>query len=209
MVYHTKEDLINSVVNTDDCVLDVGFWGQGTGADNPKWIHKILKERTKQGRVYGLDISFPRDKFPAPHYIEASAENFALTENINVIFAGDVIEHLSNPGNFLDSCARNLKTGGRIIITTPNAFNLFNLVEKLTKDEPTVNAEHTCYYNKKTIRELISRYPFDITEISFVYKLFTTHRESFKKKFLNLFYSLFSRFTDKFVETLVIVAVKK
>ena len=73
---------------------------------------------------------------------------------------------------------------------------------------PTVNPEHTCYYNKKTLGELVSRYPLEVVEISYVNKLFTTHRESIRKKILNVIYALLSRITDKFVETLVLVIVK-
>jgi 2-polyprenyl-3-methyl-5-hydroxy-6-metoxy-1,4-benzoquinol methylase len=207
MVYETKEDLIQQHIREEDVVLDIGFYGQGTAVDNPKWIHSLLKARAK--KVYGLDLEFPAEKFVAPMYVKASAEDFTLPEKVDVIFAGDIIEHLSNPGNFLASCAENLKDGGRLIITTPNAFNLFNIAEKFSKDEPTVNAEHTCYYNKKTIHELISRYPYDIQEVSYVYRLFTTHKESLKKKFLNVFYKLFSLATPKFTETLVVVCQKK
>ncbi len=208
MVYNTKEDLIRAHVSVTDTVLDVGFWGQGTKATHPKWIHKLLKEQANKGKVYGLDLSFPESQFTEPWYIKASAEHFILSDQVDVIFAGDIIEHLSNPGLFLSSSVRNLKPGGKLIITTPNAFNLFNLVEKLTKNEPTVNPEHTCYYNKKTLGELVSRYPLEVVEISYVNKLFTTHRESIRKKILNVIYALLSRITDKFVETLVLVIVK-
>jgi 2-polyprenyl-3-methyl-5-hydroxy-6-metoxy-1,4-benzoquinol methylase len=209
MIYSTKEELIKARVRATDKVLDVGFWGQGTSADNPKWIHSLLKKQASEGVVYGLDIDFPESQFSAPHYIKASAESFVLPEKVHIIFAGDIIEHLSNPGLFLQSCVDNLLPGGQVVITTPNAFNLFNLAEKITKDEPTVNKEHTCYYNKKTLGELVSRYPFEVSEVSYVYRLFTTHKESVKKKVLNVLYSLSTKFSEKFMETLVFVITKK
>ena len=61
----------------------------------------------------------------------------------------DLIEHLSNLGLFLDSCARKLKANGRIVITTPNCFNLFDMASKLTKVEPIMNKDETVYFNHR------------------------------------------------------------
>jgi 2-polyprenyl-3-methyl-5-hydroxy-6-metoxy-1,4-benzoquinol methylase len=112
-------------------VLDVGFWGQGVNIDNPSWVHNLLK---KQGaKVFGLDIDFDTSRFSGERYIKASAENFTSPTPFSLIFAGDLIEHLSNPGLFLDSSYKNLTQDGRLIVTTPNAFNLYNLTEKAHK----------------------------------------------------------------------------
>ena len=122
------------------------------------------------------------------------------------VFAGDVIEHLSNPGLFLDACKNNLKPGGRVIITTPNCFNLFNLAEKITKYEPTVNSDHTFYFNTKTLKKLLEKNGWKISDASYLYTLDLKHKESWKKKILNIIYKIFSLFTNKFIETMVVIA---
>lgn len=206
-IYSRKADLIEATIRPSDTVLDVGFWGQGIDINNPAWIHTTLKKQA--AKVYGLDIYFDENKFTAPFYIKASAENFVLSEKVDVVFAGDLIEHLSNPGLFLDQVRQNLKPGGRLIISTPNAFNLFNLVEKLTKNEPTVNREHTCYFNRKTLGALLERHGFEVIDVSFVYLLDVKYKPSWKKKVLDGVYWFLSKFTSKFTETLVIVAQPK
>lgn len=205
MVYRNKAELIRALVTKDDVVLDVGFWGQGVGHESPHWPHKLLKERAKE--VYGLDLELDEPYASDAHYLKASAERFDFPVKFTLIFAGDLIEHLSNPGLFLESCKRNLAPGGRLLVTTPNTFNLFNLAEKLTKREPTVNKDHTCYFNSKTLKVLFAKYGFTVQGFDYVYMLDVEYTESMKKKFLNAVYGFLALFTDKFMETLVVTAV--
>ena len=207
-VYKNKKDLINSLVGKEDVVLDVGFWGQGVKKNKENWVHGLLSDRAKE--VYGLDIDFEENALDSPvRYKKASAENFDFENKFDVIFAADLIEHLSNPGMFLQSCARNLKPNGRLIITTPNCFNLFNIAEKFSKNEPTVNKDHTCYFNFKTLKRLLEKNNFITEEPAFLYSLDIGCKESLKKKILNLIYFIFSKFTSKFIETLVVSTQKQ
>lgn len=203
-MYYDKKELLTAHVRKEDVVLDVGFLGQGIKQDNPAWPHALLKRLAKE--VYGLDLALGDPFKGDPHYAEASAEHFSFPVKFDVIFAGDLIEHLSNPGLFLESCAAHLKPGGRLILTTPNTFNLFNMAEKLTKREPTINPDHTFYFNSKTLQKLLEKNGMEVQEMNFLYTLGYDHPESWKKKFLNVLYGLLSRVTDKFGETLVVVA---
>ena len=203
MIYKNKQQLLEHYVKSTDVVLDVGFLGQGIPAGDPKWPHALLKARARD--VYGIDLVIG-DYAKDPHYREASAENFHFGVLFDVIFAGDLIEHLSNPGLFLQCCKKQLRPDGKLILTTPNAFNLFNIVEKLTKREPTVNPDHTAYFNSRTLSKLLEKNGMRISHAEYVYSLEYSHRESFKKKFLNAIYWLLSFDTDKFIETLVVVA---
>jgi 2-polyprenyl-3-methyl-5-hydroxy-6-metoxy-1,4-benzoquinol methylase len=209
MLYQTKRDLVKDLIHKTDKVLDVGFWGQGVDPSNSNWLHNVIRENA--GEVYGLDVNisdeFLKEKNTSKEYYKRGfAENTDFDTKFDVIFAGDLIEHLTNPGMFLDSCRKMLNQNGRLILTTPNAFNLFNLFEKLSKNEPTVNADHTFYFNSKVLKILLDKCDYEVEYTSFVYKLDTTHRESFKKKIQNVIYAILSRFTTKFVETLVVVA---
>ncbi len=205
MRYQNKAQLIQSLVTPEDVILDVGFSGQGVRYGDVAWPHALLKAHAKE--VYGLDVQLNPAFVADPHYVQASAEDFSLPMRFDAIFAGDLIEHLSNPGLFLTSCKRHLKPGGRLILTTPNTFNLFNLAEKLAKPEPTVNRDHTCYFNSKTMRTLLAKNGMKPLEMSYLYALDVQFTESLKKRFLNGIYFLLSRVTDKFLETLVVVAV--
>ena len=206
-IYKNKQEIVNSLINETDVVLDVGFWGQGVRIDHKDWVHNSLKNRAAE--VYGLDLDFDRAMVePLDHYQKTNAENFDFPIKFDVIFAGDLIEHLSNPGLFLDACARNLKEGGRLIIITPNCFNLFHLAEKFSKREPTVNKDHVNYFNEKTIKRLLEKNGWNLAGIDFLYSLPIVYRESWKKRLLNLIYLILSKFTTKYLENLVITARK-
>lgn len=209
MIYRDKKELITSLIDDNSVVLDVGFWGQGTSIKDTSWPHWFLMAQTK--KVYGIDIDYDESSLPqdSSFYRKGNAESFDFGLQFNVIFAGDLIEHLSNPGSFLASCKKNLTPDGRLILTTPNCFNLFNLTEKITKYEPTVNKDHTMYFNTRTLKKLLEKNGFSAIDVSYVYTLNPTFKESIKKRILNILYFVLSKFTDKYVETLVIIAVKQ
>lgn len=207
MLYQNKVEMIKSCINNEHVVLDIGFMGQGKRPNDSDWLHRVIVQRAK--KTYGIDLQpyIPEQSEYAKRYTQQSAESFNLDEQFDVIFAGDLIEHLVNPGSFLDSCKSHLAEDGRLIITTPNTFNLFNLAEKITKDEPTVNSDHTCYFNKKTLTTLLKKCGWEIISFDYIYSLELHHPESWKKRALNMLYKLFSLFTNKFIETLVVTAI--
>jgi 2-polyprenyl-3-methyl-5-hydroxy-6-metoxy-1,4-benzoquinol methylase len=208
-IFKNKREMIDGLINEGDCVLDVGFWGQGVNASSQDWVHKMIIE--KADKVHGIDLDYDDNNLPqgGEFYVKSSAENFFFKEQFDVVFAGDLMEHLSNPGLFLECAKKNLKIDGRLVITTPNCFNFFNLTEKISKYEPTINCDHTMYFNIKTIKKLFHKNGFEIVSIAFLYKLDSAYSESVKKKFLNIIYYLLSKITDKFIENIVIVAKKQ
>ena len=205
-VFQDKCDLIVHRINKDAKVLDVGFYGQGTPMQDPYWVHAILKQHLSnpEKQLFGVDLEFPDHLFSEINYKKQSAESFVYTERFDIIFAGDLIEHLVNPGLFFEQCKKHLAPNGSIIITTPNAFNLFNLAEKISKYEPTTNKDHVCYFNTRTLRQLLGKLGINTVVFSYIYTLHPSHVESFKKKILNRVYYFFSFFTSKFLETLVV-----
>lgn len=207
-IYKNKVELIRSLIQKDDIVLDVGFWGQGVGISDKNWPHRLILRQS--GNVYGLDIDFDIEQLEnKSNYKKSNAENFNFDIKFDVIFASDLIEHLSNQGLFLDSCKRNLKQGGKLIITTPNSFNLYNISGKIMNSEPVVNKDHTCYHNIRTIKSLLRKNGWEIKSVGFIYALGYNYKESFKKKVLNFIYFILSKFTDKYIETLVLEVVSK
>lgn len=205
-IFKNKQELINTSVTPNDIVLDVGFWGQGVSPKDENWVHKILRARAQE--VFAFDLEYDPKLVPGPkqNYFKGDAENFSVNKKFDVIFAGDLIEHLSNPGLFLVQAKKHIKLGGKLVLSTPNTFNLFNLAEKLSKTEPTVNREHTCYFNSKTLSVLLERNGWKVESVDFLYSLGVDYKQSFKKKFLNILYKFLSMFTPKFVETLVVTA---
>jgi len=207
---HNKIELIDKLISQNDVILDVGFWGQGITMENKAWPHYLLLNKTKD--VYGIDLEFDIEKISPENrhkYKKVAAEDFKFDVKFDVIFAGDLIEHLVNPGLFLKNCIENLKPKGRLILTTPNTFNLFNMAGKLTREEPVTNSDHTFYFNRKVINTLLQKCGWEVQTFGFMYTLDYNIKESYKKKILNFIYKFISFFTPKFYETLIVVATPK
>ena len=208
-VFKNKEALIEGLIRPEDKVLDVGFWGQEVDQNDLKWVHRLVVNRAKE--VWGIDLDYEAQALPqdSSRYLRKSAEDFSLPERFSLVFAGDLIEHLSNPGLFLKRADEHLEPSGRIILTTPNAFNLFSLIEKVVKGEPTVNKDHTCYFNLRTLKQLLKKNGWKINEVHYLYSLELPFEESLWKKLQNALYKLLSLFTTSYLETFVVVAVKE
>lgn len=80
--------------------------------------------------------------------------------NLELIIAGEIIEHLSNAGHFLDLLR---EYGVPVILTTPNAFTTVGR-QYLTKNIESVNREHVAWYSYHTLKTLIERHRFRLVE---------------------------------------------
>lgn len=92
--------------------------------------------------------------------IVADAEDFAVDREFDIIIAADLIEHLANPGRFLERARSHLRPYGRLCIVTPNAHSLNNVFKSLLGLRIASNPEHTCWYDRTTLRQLLARYGF-------------------------------------------------
>lgn len=153
----------------DKEVLDVGFADdKGISITLPHWIHKFIRNNAKY--VIGLDLdrnAITKLNHHGYNCIFGDAQNFNLHRKFDVIFAGELIEHLENPGQFLDCAKKHLNKGGLLIITTPNQFsivrfigNLFGLLHE--------NPEHVLVHNKDTLAHLAKRYRYSLVEQHFL-----------------------------------------
>jgi 2-polyprenyl-3-methyl-5-hydroxy-6-metoxy-1,4-benzoquinol methylase len=199
MIIRSKKDLVDHFIHPNDIVLDIGY------SDTASRLHELIKARAKD--VYGLDLYTPQQYKNNDHYIEASCENFSIPIQFDTIFAGDLIEHISNPGLFLQCCKKHIKPGGRLILTTPNAFSLFSIVEKVTHQEPNVHTDHTLYLNKPTIGMLLQKNGWQAERFDTMDdKLEDLWKGGLKRKLMATIYTFLSNFTEKYMITMIVTA---
>jgi SAM-dependent methyltransferase len=106
-------------------------------------------------------------------------EDVNCDEKFEVIVAGEMIEHLNNPGLFLQGVKRFMDEGTRLIITTINAycamrFAVYGLRGRGGIAEP-VHPDHVAYYSYSTLNLLLKRNNFEVSEFLF-YDVGTEHR---------------------------------
>ena len=81
------------------------------------------------------------------------------------IVAGELIEHLDDPGRFLDNARRSLATDGVLLLTTPNPFYANQVAKILKYGEPQVHAEHRAWFDPRTLGVLLASRGFAVREL--------------------------------------------
>jgi len=157
-------------VKVGDDVLDVGC---STG-----YFGKLLIE-TKGCHVDGVEID-PEDAAKAKQIL-SHVYSFDLdlewpkevyNKKYDVIFFGDVIEHLKYPEQSLRSCLNLLKNGGRLLISTPNIAHISTRLELLTGNfnyESTgiLDNTHLRLFTRETLEKLASDSGYKIVDIDY------------------------------------------
>lgn len=162
--------------------------------DNDMLLHFELEKAA--GELYGFDFDERGlailEKSGVKNLYRADLEKLeevALDETFDVIIAGEMIEHLSNPGLFLRGIKRFMNRETNLIITTINAycglrFLIYGLRGKGGWNEP-VHPDHVAYYSYKTLSLILERENLEIKNFYF-YDIGTEHRQ-FNRWFYNLF----------------------
>ena len=107
-------------------------------------------------------------------------EDVALDNKFDVIVAGEMIEHLNNPGLFLEGIKRFMNESTVLVITTINAycgmrFFIYGLRGRGGSAEP-VHPDHVAYYSYSTLSLLIKRHDLEVDKFMF-YDLGVEHRQ--------------------------------
>ena len=146
-------------------VLDVGA---GSGIDRPDWMHAAVASVATE--VVGVELDeklAARARERGYDVVAADAQTLDLGRTFEVVWAGELIEHLSCAGGFLDAARRHLEPGGRLVLTTPNVFAVSNFVYRIG-GRPRVNRGHTCWYDETTLSQLLRRHGYEVVEVSFL-----------------------------------------
>jgi 2-polyprenyl-3-methyl-5-hydroxy-6-metoxy-1,4-benzoquinol methylase len=210
-VIESKDEILSNIfdiVKGKD-VLDVGCVEHTLENKNNArtWVHDFLRKWSKS--VKGIDIMKNDIQVLKKQGYDVyckNAEKFNFRNlKFDVIFAGELIEHLSNPGLFLDCCRKHLKKKGRLILTTPNTFSIYRflcILKEYTND-PSVNNQHTAWFSPKVLKELLFRYDFSVEKMLFVnYPLLKTFIKP-KHTITNILSKIAGK---KFRDTIIVVA---
>jgi len=120
--------------------------------------------------------------------------------NFDVIIAGDIIEHILNPGLMLEGIKRFCHVNTQIILITPHAFGLLNYL-RFSFNKFNDGAEHVMTFNIQNIGNLLERYGYAINSI---YTCYQAYAQLYGAMF-KLGKIFFQRF-PKFGGTLFVVA---
>ena len=141
-------------------ILDIGIVEHTRDAVNsPYWLHGNLCRVAAQ--CLGVDVLEPEIEYlrtKGYDVICADITQAPIARQFDVITAGEVLEHLDTPGQFMKNCAAMLEPGGRLVITVPNPWYANVILKNVTRSSTFVDsADHVAWYDASTLYELGQR----------------------------------------------------
>lgn len=135
-------------------------------------LHKKLSLITGSDMLWGLDISAEgvelMQEMGFDNIIYANAEdvtsNSLKEQSFDIVLAAEVIEHVDNPGLFLESLRSFMSENSELVITTTNATSFRQSIHALLREEK-VHTDHNYYFSYRTIKQLVEKFGMDCREI--------------------------------------------
>lgn len=124
------------------------LWGVDIDAAGLDWMRS-------QGwqNLYQLDIE------------HLDSEPDILGEPFDLLVLTEVLEHLNNPGRFLEALRPLFRPQTELLLTTPNATSLTNIIANLHHQE-AVHPEHNYWFSYRTIGTMLAKYGYQIRHIA-------------------------------------------
>ena len=152
-------------------VLDVGCIGDPAHhfKDRERWLFHRLGNITD--KLKGIDINeewvTEANRLGYHNIVFGNIENYKFDCKFDVVTAGELIEHVSNPGQFIVNMGEHLEIGGTLIISTPNVFSLNNLSRAVLGRKTRMHPEHVVGFDENLLIQLLVGNGFIVEKIYF------------------------------------------
>jgi 2-polyprenyl-3-methyl-5-hydroxy-6-metoxy-1,4-benzoquinol methylase len=156
---------------TGKTVLDVGCIAHSASSEKSDlWLHGFIVKRASY--TLGVDIlehDVQTLRELGYNIVCGDVTTIDLPEKFDFVVAGEIIEHVSNPGAFISNMARHLKDGGRLVITTPNCFFFLHYLEFLfSSGDNRWNPEHVAWYDIFTLGNMLRTNGYELVEYHYL-----------------------------------------
>jgi SAM-dependent methyltransferase len=156
-------------------VIHLGFTDerqQEAKQADERWLHAALA--AVASHLVGLDVDaagveLARAQGYESHIVDlqdAAAVAALSLEPADLVVAGEIIEHVDAPGPFLRAVRPLLTPGGRLLVTTPNAYRTAGVLAPLLGGE-LIHPDHVGIHSIHTLRTLAERAGYDVVELGY------------------------------------------
>ncbi len=156
-------------------VIDLGFVDEGqmdSKGSRGNWLHAVLAEEARE--LVGIDADTLGVEEARTRGFEAHAADVESAEAIaelglepaDVVVAGELVEHLDRPGDFLEAVKPLAGSDGVLVLTTPNAHSLTNVLGAFAGRE-LVNPDHVSWLSWRTLTALLARHGWTIESLAY------------------------------------------
>lgn len=138
---------------------------------------KIYSNLNKECDFYGIEISKSLADIAARKGVKVSLLNIETEtfpfdkESFDMVFSGEVIEHIIDTDNYLSEINRVLKNGGYFIISFPNVNQPVSWIGMMLFDFPPMfssryKSVHVRDYTLKIVKKVLKLYGFEILSVT-------------------------------------------
>lgn len=154
--------ILSHAKNCSGNILHVGCADPGCDMDSPDWLHEQIYTAVG-GNLVGIDIHKARlEEMARSGYnvalVNATEFTEYFEEAFDLIVAGEIIEHLQNPGQLIHALSRYLTPGGTLLLSTPNPFAITHAGWFQFTGREHHGDEHVLWESPATIRTMLCRY---------------------------------------------------
>ncbi len=150
--------------------VDSGCWAYHDRFDS--WLHAHLDAAASS--MVGLDLDAAGVQRAlelgfAAHAVDARDPDAIAAlglDPVDVVVAGEVIEHLDDSGSFLEGLHSLVAPGGRLVVTTPNASGLLNAGAAALAGYEVNHPDHVTLYSCFTLTNLMARHGWEVDEVA-------------------------------------------
>lgn len=154
-------DFIFPVLKKNGKLLDIGC---GSG-------YRLNQLRTLGWEVYGVEPSselanFGREKFHLKIYQSSFEEAKFYPNEFDVVTLYHVLEHVSQPEEFLLKIHNTLKTDGELLVAIPNINSLERIIFGRYWNAWVI-PWHLWFFSEKTLTQLLHKTNYDVVKIEY------------------------------------------
>lgn len=150
------EPLFLAHVPVDGLVLDAGCGRSLFTEIRPRWPFRIVAADVDQALIAGRKALFPEVRWLLGAAHPLPFRNGAF----DAVFAGELIEHLTEPRAGIQEFRRVLRPGGTLILTTPNRLRLANRADR---SERPFSPDHLSELSYDEVHGLLAESGFEVT----------------------------------------------
>jgi len=173
-------------------------------------LHQKITEVAKY--VVGIDLSAEGIGFLASLGYKnllignvEKLEELGINHQFDMIVAGELLEHLSNPGMFFSGVKSLMANDGILILTVPNAHAIKSFVRVLLFRKELIHPDHVFYFSQATIDHFCKRYSLKIREVFY----YLTKPTNITKKFFYPFLFIFIKYLSPYIGDGLIFVIEK
>ena len=163
---------------------------------NGHWLHKKLMD--VGNLCFGVDINKEGIEYIQENYkydnlytVDVTSSDIPqeiLDTKFDYLLIPDVIEHIGNPVDFLQSIRDNCKGNtDKVILTTPNAFRWNNFMN-IFKGIECVNTDHRFWFTPFTLAKIATDAGYTINNFGYFEHGRLSRRQIFKKFILSKYF---------------------